>query len=386
MNITNTLTDLEKKSILTNEYEFIKTLIPENVKLYKIPRVIYDLFAMKYVNAIEESTHINLDNCNPKAKSYKITCVTYIQYCEKVNTFHNSQLEHIFNLNNYIISYLKNKNINYKTPTYVDYMPMLQDNALNVFKLDIPLLTNTFIIETTQTYNKDKIMFFRGSADQTEGAVDTTKTNYGYSVSYNTSLLNGYINDPKACSYHYMKTGNFRHVYIFNKFWYGDGGVEDNLFFIPPIHPFLQILGDGELWHARSKIYKESLISHRINAYKIFTVKTFGSKEFPPDSFPDFLRSEYNQEQIKKRFKLFIAQHRAQIGHHRVDIKKTEYNALEDEETYNKKNDDYLALVQQQHKYIDRDVEANLFGGRKTKRKKTKRKKTKRKKTKKYRK
>ena len=426
MNITNVLTEIEKHAILTNEYEFVKTLIPENVKIYKIPRVIYDLFAIHFFTDTDNYFVCYLDECNHMyndEKTNNITCNTYDSYCNQINTYHHSQLEHIFELNNYIITYLKNKNINYKTPTYVDYMAVLHDNTLiegDEF-LNNKLLIDTLLAETTQTYNRDKIMLYRGSADAFESAIDGTKPNFGFSVSYNTSLLNGCIFDPTACSYNYMETGNFKHAYILNKFWYGDGGVEDNLFFIPPLHPYLQIFGYGELWHARSKIYKLSVIS-RVDGLKgvvkvdgldaddavvrvvdgvvevvkvdgadgadgadkvdadnandkdiltTTTVRTFSDKEFLPKSFPDFLRSRYNREEINERFKLFIAKHRAQIGAHRVKLERQK----------NETTAEFARRIRENYaKEMAHHVEENLFGGRKTKRKlnrKTKRKTTK---------
>jgi hypothetical protein len=394
MNITNVLTEIEKQNILTNEYEFVKTLIPENVKLYKIPRIIYDLLVIyisqtpmprkKRLNCefecyLDQCTGGNTDDDEEEdeededededmfdeATEYemmekmenkmyetemetrnedRIKCNTYVSYCKKANEYHHAQAECIFKLNNHILNYLKSKHINYKTPSYVDFMPILHDKQVTNNFSNTKLLIKTLLAETTQTYTRDKIMLFRGSKDQQESAVDNRdgEKQYGYSVSYNTSLLNGFINDWRACSYFYMGYDNFKHVYILNKFWQGDGGVEDNLFFIPPLHPYLQIFGDGELWHARSKIFKNS---------KIKRIENFGGKNYFPDfRLPDFLQSTYDKEQMAKRFRLFIAQHRAQI----------------------------------QDNQEEEHVETNLFGGRKTRRRRTKKtRKTKRKRSRK---
>jgi hypothetical protein len=141
-----------------------------------------------------------------------------------------------------------------------------------------------------------------------------------------------------------MGPNNFKNAYILNKFFYGDKGVEDQLFFIPPIHPYLQLFAVGESWHARSKIYAGSWVQHGF-----FKIDKFGGITFPGNIIPDFLRSEYNREQMFERFKLFIAQHRAQL----------------------------------QDKQEEEHVETDLFGGRKMRRirKKTKRKQKRRKRT-----
>ena len=415
MNITNVLTEIEKHAILTNEYEFVKTLIPENVKIYKIPRVIYDLLVIHQHNDVlkprnhkiickfncymdnshkdgedneddeddedeidddedDEDKIDDKDEAEPMEKienkmyetktkttqnKYRIKCNTYANYCKKVNEYHNAQSECIFELNNYIISYLNKQNINYKTPSYVDYMPVLHDETIMEDYNHIKLLTQTLLIETTQTHKRDKIMLFRGSADQIEEAVDTTRPNYGYSVSYNTSLLNGLIHDREACTYHYMGYDNFRHTYILNKFWYGDGGVEDNLFFIPPLHPVLQIYGDGEVWHARSKIFANS---------KIKRIEDFGEKNyFPGFKLPDFLKSTYEKIQMFERFKLFITKHRAQIGNYRVEIKEPEHSDLLTKEENKAKQNAYLARVEEQYnKDMEHHIESELFGGKKS--------------------
>ena len=95
------------------------------------------------------------------------------------------------------------------------------------------------------------------------------------SVSFNQSLISGCVSDDTACTLFYMdktstpwlvyqatttqgtKTGVEKNdciKYNITKFLLGDSSEEDSLFFIPPIHPFLQIYCEGELFHPRTKV------------------------------------------------------------------------------------------------------------------------------------
>lgn len=109
----------------------------------------------------------------------------------------------------------------------------------------------------------------------------------GYPVSYNASILNGLICDRTARTYEYMR--NFSNEtqsktkHILTKYFYNDGSIESNLFFVLPLHPYLQLFTVGELWHVRSKIFYNSLIKRFAQIYD-----TFGENN---DKFPDYLMS-----------------------------------------------------------------------------------------------
>ena len=86
-----------------------------------------------------------------------------------------------------------------------------------------------------------------------------------HSISLNISILSGFINDNTACTLNYIKRDprnigtywndwNDKIKYIIKKFHINDSSNEYSLFFIPPIHPFLQLYSNGELWHPRTKI------------------------------------------------------------------------------------------------------------------------------------
>ena len=91
------------------------------------------------------------------------------------------------------------------------------------------------------------------------------------SISFNTSLLSGCVNDDTACTLFYMEETasevesitqpeiNDKIKYTIKKFMKDDASNEDSLFFIPPIHPFLQLYSKGELFHPRTKLSERYL-------------------------------------------------------------------------------------------------------------------------------
>jgi hypothetical protein len=93
------------------------------------------------------------------------------------------------------------------------------------------------------------------------------------SVSFNPSILSGCVNDDTACTLFYMEETasheaiqkstkahrNDKIIYKLKKFLKGDNSEEDLLFFIPPLHPLLQLNAGGELFHPRTKVNLEDL-------------------------------------------------------------------------------------------------------------------------------
>ena len=195
-----------------------------------------------------------------------------------------------------------------------------------VTNLNIELLKNTLIQETIGAEN-DGIVLYRGARDTKESGIDENVPNRGYSISYNSSLLNGVLADITACTYKFMTdetvVGNvnkdiktnklYKHKYVLNKFFYGDNSEDDNLFFVPPLHPYLQMMAYGELWHPRSKIYNGSNIKG-VSTFAGLYDYNKGIVGLNFDKFPDYLTSRYDREKFDTEFKKFIAQNRSRIN------------------------------------------------------------------------
>jgi hypothetical protein len=113
---------------------------------------------------------------------------------------------------------------------------------------------------------------YRGSVLENDSLIRRSARGGGVkmlqSVSFNTSILSGCINDDTACTLFYMEPTSTHEIvveltnsdkndkirYSIKKFLKGDNSSEDSLFFIPPIHPLLQLNAKGELFHPRTKV------------------------------------------------------------------------------------------------------------------------------------
>lgn len=292
LNIKTGLTDSEKQQIKRNEYEFIKTKMEANFadfNIYQLPRVIYDLFVVHCFNI--NMKKLDFRELNLEYGNYQIYC-QIIDKKHKTNTVLNS----VFELNNYIIQNLRQRSITYNgRANHIEFKQMLDylsskptiDQTLltdrtkcivnmnEIFRLINNFYDNRFnstllykiLLEETMPSNQktNKFYIYRGSYDNNEMAIEEGTENKGYSLSYNNSVLNGILLDETACTYNYMNNDDerlsqkFKNKYVLKKFFYGDNSIEDNLFFIPPLHPFLQMASTGELWHVRNKIFNGSL-------------------------------------------------------------------------------------------------------------------------------
>ena len=175
---------------------------------------------------------------------------------------------------------------------------------------NILLRTLQYEIGISTIFKPNIFVIYRGSSDNIETTTELNE-NRGYSISYNTSILNGLINDNTACTYFYMLgTDNedpYKTRYRLKKHFYGDNSQENNLFFIPPLHPCLQLTSFGEFWHPRSKIFNGSEIKGIKKFARIYD--DYDGK----NAFPDFLKSNYDKNVMKRKFDLFIKQNRSEI-------------------------------------------------------------------------
>jgi len=162
---------------------------------------------------------------------------------------------------------------------------------------------------------KDLFILYRGYS----GNIFSTLNNgEPHSNSFNTSILNGIFEDSGANTYNYMKPGCNKHFYLVPRFLpnssilliafdihkitrftgdklallkaFPDNENLNELLFIPPIHPFLLLYGNGEYWHARSKIHVNSVI----RATGLF------------DDNTNFIKSKKTAEQLENIFKIYF--------------------------------------------------------------------------------
>jgi hypothetical protein len=147
-----------------------------------------------------------------------------------------------------------------------------------------PLLRKILAIET-QVSTRRVFVLYRGDQRQGDKAFDFKDQNALYaidatlydkegvprSVSFNTSVLNAFFHDWYACTLKYMLLPEdgaesesvqgmpFSRVYATLpatvRVDLSETGFDD-VVFVPPLPAPMQILGEGELFHARSKVYR----------------------------------------------------------------------------------------------------------------------------------
>ncbi len=229
---------------------------------------------------------------------------------------------------NYEKEYLLNEN-NYKLLKQV----LLDEIGVHIYKKNI---------------NRYSIMY-RGLLLDEDSVIDKESSETipkSYSLSFNSSLLNGYWSDETACTYFYMinnpDTIKYRYLYEkkINKFRrsliFDDKFDKEYLFFIPPLHPILQLSSSGEFWHIRTLVGKDSSING-INSFAGIFNNTDNFKYFP-----DFLRSGLDTYIIALLYKKFI---KARVNNfNKVDISKYIENERELFMKYLKYKNKYLQL------------------------------------------
>lgn len=99
---------------------------------------------------------------------------------------------------------------------------------------------------------QDCFFLYRGADFQKDSTSCWSDKNTPYSLSFGSSLFAGCLYDGGATAFHYMRNG---------KNGYAIPVPFDQLnkspFFAPPTHPIAQLFGHGEIFHARTKAWKD---------------------------------------------------------------------------------------------------------------------------------
>ena len=150
-------------------------------------------------------------------------------------------------------------------------------------------------------------LLYRGS--KLKHDVLMSESGHMHSRSYNSSILSGCIFDETACTLYYVEPTaiylgelkeppNDRLIYMINKYLIHDSSDENSLFFIPPIHPFIQIHSVGELFHPRTKMSR----SYLRDVYPTFEKKAVSVEgiacSFDFISNCDYLQSDKSIEEL----------------------------------------------------------------------------------------
>jgi hypothetical protein len=337
------LTPDEKKEIIQDEFKFIKRRIEgkfTDIKLIQIPRIIYDIYNIIYRQK-DEMRDIHIDVDSPTYSSFKY----------KIETETNRLIDHIIFMNDEFVYFLYQNELmlklfdNNSTDIYLSIFEKLfdiltkqkemknylvkpvglrrspTDTVDKILKIEtknnykstrrfksilfqILLIELGFIYDIeTDKYNlnnrSDVMILYRSF---TGNILSTLKKNADATIipqsnSFNTSMLNALINDVGANTFYYSSPGCHKHFYLIKKHFYNDASQEANLFFIPPIHPFLLLYTDGEHWHARSKVSNST----------VPIMGTVGGL-YGLRPVPDFLISNLNSRELEEYIKLYVKQ------------------------------------------------------------------------------
>ena len=216
-----------------------------------------------------------------------------------------------------------------------DYIYFPQERILSNFRLDLTRPTKTIFRQVLRFELRESsgyTVLYRGSVLENDSLIRELPDGIRklQSVSFNPSILSGCVNDDTACTLFYMeptstyedikkstKSGqNDKIIYRLKKFLKGDNSIEDSLFFIPPLHPLLQLNTSGELFHPRTKVnladlntVYEELKKKRPGGINLQKEKMIGGLAciYPFIQICDYLHSDKNMNDLNALYQRFKA-------------------------------------------------------------------------------
>ena len=216
----------------------------------------------------------------------------------------------------------KNKKIIVKSITYNEYgLPMINGRPLLTLRIEKLMPTKqkneTMKLQTLKNIIREIFLFekepsegytilYRAAKIELDSLIDGKNIR---SLSLNMSILSGFINDKTACTLFLIqsipKSGiNNKIKYTIKKFNIFNKSNEYSLFFIPPIHPFLQLYCEGELWHPRTKIGYDYFESLSIFDERSYTIIGIGCRNnFIRDS--NYLKSDKTVEELETLYQQY---------------------------------------------------------------------------------
>lgn len=240
------------------------------------------------INELDLQTLLNLTplklqmliyNTFEDSKFWSMICLDLMRYYKK-NNFDKINSKNIdYDLANFI---LKSENfINFQRYVQIGNNSLGLNNSFHLFEKIFDIEMNI-----DGKYHQSKFLLYRGTNDNFDSPIDTTNENKCYTLSYNLSVLNAFFSDKAACTFYYYTNGD----YLIKKTMYVDRFTSNNdVFFIPPLHPYMQLFCYGEFWHARSKISKYSIITSSTGG----TISSY---------VPDFLLTNLSISDLKIQF------------------------------------------------------------------------------------
>jgi len=291
----------DKKKIIYQELLFIREKMAEvglsHITIIQIPRILYDLFNLHYTTSTDEVRSKFVTSASKMRFIFEcdMKIETMAKYNALVHEYTESVKENILLLNEFIIEEL-NSLAQRRGSSFVEFLSHIEEeyNAILEYLFERSLfIINAFLrsnygltkedtkniflqtIRFEQKYSSGDAILYRGgvfdkdsliyhSPPGRSGSTFDLPNGALQSISFNSSMLSGFVNDQSSCTLNYIdKTMhstvnkesrvNDKIKYSIRKFIPGELSNEASLFFIPPIHPFLQLYSQGELFHPRTK-------------------------------------------------------------------------------------------------------------------------------------
>lgn len=291
----------DKKKIIYQELLFIREKMAEvglsHITIIQIPRILYDLFNLYYTTSTDElrSKFVTWASNMRFVFECSMKIETMAKYNALVHEYTESVKENILLLNEFIIEEL-NSLAQRRGSSFVEFLSHIEEEYTAILEYIFErslFISNAFLksnygltkedtkniflqtIRFEQKYSSGDAILYRGgvfdkdsliyhSPPGRSGSIFDLPDGALQSISLNSSMLSGFVNDQSACTLNYIdKTMhsmvqqesrvNDKIKCSIRKFIPGELSNEASLFFVPSIHPFLQLYSQGELFHPRTK-------------------------------------------------------------------------------------------------------------------------------------
>ncbi len=133
------------------------------------------------------------------------------------------------------------------------------------------------------------LLLYRGADFQIDSTSYCNNKNTPYSLSYGSSLFAGCLYDGGATAFYYMR--NEKNAYAIPLFF---DQINNSPFFVPTTHSVAQLFGLGEIFHARTKAWKDFDLE-----------KIMGVDMGVNGHIRDHLKSDLNQEDLNAQFETY---------------------------------------------------------------------------------
>ena len=150
---------------------------------------------------------------------------------------------------------------------------------------DAQIIRDAIAIDCSKVAQRAFILY-RGADFQNDSANCWSSNDKPYSLSFGSSLFAGSIYDGGATAFHYMRNGQNAYAIPipFDQ-------LNSSPFFIPPTNTVAQLFGDGEIFHGRTKVWKD----YDLNQIGGMNIGVNGRKR-------DHLKSELSKDELINQF------------------------------------------------------------------------------------